>query len=540
MTARSTQPGGPTAAVFDLDGVVTFTAHVHYSAWKALFDPYLRARTTRYAEPFRPFEPPDYQAFVDGRPRYEGVRTFLASRGIELPYGSPIDAPGHETVCGLGNRKNQLFDALLQEQGVEVDPHTLRLIEDLRGAGIRVGMASSSRNAAAVLARAGLSALFDASVDGTTSERDGLQGKPAPDIFLQCLALLGGNPRTSIVIEDAAAGVQAGRTGGFGLVVGVDRGGNWLRLRQHGADWIVRDLAELSANRILEYLAAREHVRPNALTAWPELSRMLAGRPLALFLDYDGTLTPIVDRPDLAVLSDDMREALRHVARVWPTTIVSGRGRNDVEALVGVDTLTYAGSHGFDVAGAAGSNLRLEVDPEIVPLMTRIAAALQARTAHIPNVLIENKRFSVAVHYRLTPDQHVADVERMIDEMLVDHPQLKKTFGKKVFELRPARQWDKGKAVLWLMEHMHASGSDVVPVFIGDDTTDEDAFLALAHTGVGVVVLEMPRATAARYSLQNVDEVSMLLEQLAGMASPQAAFVSGHSTAHTRAQEKEQ
>ncbi len=533
---RATYARGQTAAVFDLDGVVTFTARVHFAAWKMLFDRYLHDRAAQ-GEPVRPFEAGDYHDLVDGRPRYEGVRVFLASRGIELPYGDPADAPGHLTVCGLGNRKNELFDALLRDQGVEVDAHAVRLIEDLRAAGVRVGMASSSRNAARVLARAKLSTLFDTSVDGVTSEQEGLAGKPAPDIFLRCLALLGGEPRASVVVEDAAAGVQAGRTGGFGLVIGVDRGGNWRRLREHGADWIVRNLAELSADGILEYLAARTHVRPNALSASAELTRRLAGKRLALFLDYDGTLTPIVDRPDLAVLSDDMREALRHVARVWPTTIVSGRGRENVAALVGVDTLTYAGSHGFDVAGPAESNLRLEVDPEIVPLLTHMAATLRTRTAQIPGVLIENKRFSVAVHYRLTPEHHIDAVERIVDETLAGHPQLRKAFGKKVFELRPAREWDKGKAVLWLLEQLHLNTPEVLPVFIGDDTTDEDGFHALEGIGIGVVVLEMPRATAAHYSLQNVAEVGMLLEQLTRVASSRRVQTPGHATVPARKEE---
>jgi trehalose-phosphatase len=512
--------GSPRAAVFDLDGVVTLTGRLHEAAWKEMFDAYLRAREARGGEPFRPFESADYRAHVDGRPRYEGVAAFLGSRGIVLPRGGRSDPPEAETVCGLGNRKQQLFHERLHRHGPEVDADAVRFVRELRATGVRVGMASSSRNAALVLERAGLTDLFDARVDGLLSEELGLRGKPAPDIFLTCLERLGGaEPGAALMVEDAFAGIEAGRAAAFGLVLGVDRGENWLALRQAGADWIVRGFHEMSAKAVRTYFRARDHLRPNALAAWPELSRELSGRRLALFLDYDGTLTPIVDRPDLAILSDEMRAALRRVAAVWPTVIVSGRGREDVSALVAVDSLTYAASHGFDVAGPAGSNLRLEVDPEIVPAMSASAGAVRKRIKDIPGVLVEDKKFSVAVHYRLAAPDRVAEIEQIVDAVLATEPRLEKAHGKMVFELRPAREWDKGRAVLWLMGTLGLDTLDVVPIFIGDDTTDEDAFRALAGHGIGIVVLDLPRPTAARYALQNVEEVRLLLDRLVAVRS---------------------
>ncbi|MBX6362853.1 MAG: beta-phosphoglucomutase family hydrolase [Gemmatimonadetes bacterium] len=244
------------AAIFDLDGVVTFTARVHAAAWKEVFDDYLRSREREHAEPFRPFTEADDRAYVDGRPREEGIRTFLASRGITLPEGDPRDPPDAETVAGFAKRKDARFHARLAEMGVDVDAGAVRLIRELRAHGVRVGMASSSKNAALVLAKAGLDDLFDARVDGTVSERLHLRGKPSPDIFLECLRRLGkSDPSRAMVVEDAEAGVEAGRAGGFGLVLGVDRGGRAAALREHGADRVVRDFRDVSVERLESDLA---------------------------------------------------------------------------------------------------------------------------------------------------------------------------------------------------------------------------------------------------------------------------------------------
>jgi alpha,alpha-trehalase len=256
----ATNNDGPEAAVFDLDGVITFTAQVHAASWKQLFDEYLRSRQQRFGEPFREFDiEGDYRAYVDGRPRYQGVQAFLESRGINLPYGTPADLPEAETVCGLGNRKNALFLAKTEEMGVEVDGEAVRFVRELRDRGIRVGLASSSKNAAPILAKVGLTDLFQAQVDGITSERLGLRGKPQPDIFLTCLKMLIGRvePQRAMVVEDAISGVQAGRSGGFGLVLGVDRNAEAAALHQHGADWVIGDFHEISADKVAEYFRSR-------------------------------------------------------------------------------------------------------------------------------------------------------------------------------------------------------------------------------------------------------------------------------------------
>lgn len=509
---------GYAAAVFDLDGVVTRTERLHAAAWKDLFDGYLRSREARFGEAFEPFCDANYVAYVDGRPRYDGVRTFLTSRGITLDDGAPDDPPDRETVAGLGNRKNRTFQRLLRERGPEVDQEAVRLIRELRRSGLRVGMASSSRNAEAVLRSAGLADLFDVRVDGVLAARLRLRGKPSPDIFLECLAQLGGEaPDHTILVEDAVAGVEAGRTGGFGLVLGVDRGGRGIELREHGADWIVHDFGELTVDRIRTYFENREHVRPNALAHWAKLMRELQSRRPALFLDYDGTLTPIVSRPELATLGREMREVIRRLAAAWPTIVVSGRKREDVQALVGVAGIHYAGSHGFDISGPGAGGLRHEVDPGLVPRVAEAARELRARTAGIPGVLVEDKTYAVAVHYRLVAEDRVAEVEGTVEQALAGRPELRKTLGKKVFELRPSMPWDKGRAVLWLLEALGLDRPEVIPVYIGDDVTDEDAFRALEDHGVAVLVSELPHPTAARYALQDIGEVRELLGRVAAL-----------------------
>ncbi|CAL9551349.1 putative protein [Actinosynnema sp. ALI-1.44] len=231
-------PDGITACLFDLDGVLTSTAVLHRRAWRRTFDDFLRPR----GEP--PFAESDYVAYVDGRPRYDGVRTFLASRGITLPEGSPDDPPDRDTVHGVGNRKNELIDAIIRQEGVTPYPGTVRYLDAVHGK-LKVGVVTSSANATRVLDAADLTKYVQALVDGVVISRDGLRGKPAPDSFLAGAEALGVAPERAAVFEDALAGVAAGRAGGFGYVVGVDRAGQRAALLENGADVVVEDLAEL-------------------------------------------------------------------------------------------------------------------------------------------------------------------------------------------------------------------------------------------------------------------------------------------------------
>jgi beta-phosphoglucomutase family hydrolase len=243
-------PDSITACLFDLDGVLTQTAKVHAKAWKQMFDAYLRERADRTGEPFREFDiHSDYDEYVDGKPRLDGVKSFLDSRGIELPMGDPSDSPDAETITALGNRKNDLVLRLIREQGVEAYEGSVKFVEQAREQGLRRAVVSSSNNCQEVLAAAGIEDLFEARVDGAVAERENLKGKPAPDTFLAGARALGVEPAQAAVFEDAQAGVQAGHDGNFGWVVGVNRTDQAQALRDHGADVVVDDLSELLERR---------------------------------------------------------------------------------------------------------------------------------------------------------------------------------------------------------------------------------------------------------------------------------------------------
>lgn len=239
-------PEGVRACLFDLDGVLTQTAKVHAAAWKKMFDGFLRDRAAKDGEPFQAFDPVgDYDDYVDGKPRYDGVRSFLAARGIDLPEGERNDPPAAATVSGLGNRKNEIVLRMIRDQGVEAYDGSVRYVRAARQVGMRRAVVSSSSNCREVLIAAGIEDLFEQRIDGVVAQQEHLKGKPAPDTFLAGARALGVAPLQAAVFEDALAGVAAGRAGGFAYVVGVDRVGQAAELLEHGANVVVTDLAQL-------------------------------------------------------------------------------------------------------------------------------------------------------------------------------------------------------------------------------------------------------------------------------------------------------
>ena len=519
------------AVIFDLDGVITKTALVHAKAWKQAFDEYLKFRQERDKEPFCEFTyENDYLTYVDGKPRYKGVKSFLESRGVNIPFGDPGDSSDKETVCGIGNRKNVKFLEIISSEGIEVYRSTIQLIKDLKQAGVRTGVASSSKNCKTILQSVNIEDLFETRVDGVVSAELGLKGKPEGDIFSTAALNVAARPGNSVVVEDANSGVQAGRNAGFGLVIGVARESNEQELFDNGADVVVKDLAEITPQWIEQWFKRKP--RP-LFENWDEVSRagerkgplvnlhysrsakeVFSSEKVVFFLDYDGTLTPIVSRPDLAVLSDQMRSVVKQLSQQYTTAIVSGRMREDVEKLVGIKGLFYAGSHGFDILGPQVSMVEPHAE-EVIPVVTEVISQLKDNLQDIEGLLVEEKKFSVAVHYRLVDEDKFLDrIQAFVEKTVKANPCLRMMQGKKVFEILPAIDWDKGKAVRWIMQAFGFDWSKVSVVYIGDDTTDEDAFRVVRSRGTAILVADKPKNSCADFQLVSPEEVKALFERI--------------------------
>ncbi|MFH1655712.1 MAG: trehalose-phosphatase [Candidatus Omnitrophota bacterium] len=524
------------AVVFDLDGVITKTALVHAAAWKATFDEYMCLREKRDFESFREFtHESDYLPYVDGKPRYDGVKSFLESRGINIPFGESSDPPDKETICGLGNKKNAIFNDILRKQGAEVYPSSIKLIKELKKTGIHTGVASSSKNCKGILESVGIADLIETRVDGVVSVKLGLKGKPEGDIFVTAARNMGAEPANSVVVEDATSGVQAGRNGGFGLVLGVARGNNESELLENGADIVVTDLSEITIDLIEKWF----HKKPRPLfDSWDKIEKksdilktkkkvlinpyyfrngkeaLLDGKRLVFFLDYDGSLTPIVDKSELAVLSNEMRDVIKELAEKHTVAIVSGRLRDDVEKLVGIKGLFYAGSHGFDIAGP-GFSMVHPVAKEAIPIVLEVIKKLKKELGNINGLLVEEKKFSVAVHYRLVDeDKYLSKIKEAVERNIQSHKQLRLMQGKKVFEILPNIDWNKGMAIRWIMQALKISWEEASVVYIGDDTTDEFAFRVVRTRGTAILVSDEIQESTADFKLSSSDEVKRLFRDV--------------------------
>lgn len=295
----------------------------------------------------------------------------------------------------------------------------------------------------------------------------------------------------------------------------MHRTGHGSVLKDKGADIVVRDLSELGVGCNSPSPETEDEVLPSALDRMGEIMRRMEGRRVAVFLDYDGTLTPIVDRPDEALLSNDMRQTVRDLAEECTVAVISGRDLRDVQGLVGIDTIYYAGSHGFDIAGPKGKRMEYQRGTDFLPVLDLAEGELRGRLDEITGTLVERKKFSIAVHFRNVEPENVGAVEEAVDRVLADYPELRKSSGKKVYELQPKIDWHKGKALLWLLQALRMDEHDVLPLYIGDDTTDEDVFEVLGDRGIGIVVARGPRPTAARYFLEDPDAVQDFLKALA-------------------------
>jgi trehalose 6-phosphate phosphatase len=501
--------------IFDLDGVLTQTAKVHAKAWKILFDSYLEKRAARENQEYVPFDADkEYRTFVDGKPRHDGIESFLKSRGIDLPQGNPSDDLSKETIYGLGNKKNKIFNEFLQKQGPTVYEDTLSLMYELKRQGWKMAVISASKNCIPILEAVGISDWFDTVVEGVLSEQLGIKGKPAPDIFFEAARRMEVTAQRTAVFEDATSGVSAAKKGGFYRAIGVNRADNEDILKKAGADVVFSDLCEIRINDRLPVRKKQITSLPRALDHIPQILQQAKDRKIALFLDYDGTLTPIVNDPEKAFLDENTRQTLEKVAGKWVVAVISGRDLTAIQNFVKLDNVYYAGSHGFDISGPANLTLEMQKGKEFLPVLEKAEGHLEKKLADIPGAAIERKQFSIAIHYRNVKQAQVNTVRQTVRLVQAEYPELRITEGKKVFELQPDIEWHKGKALIWLMEKLTLDLDTYYPMYMGDDITDEDAFESLKAIGTSIVVKGSSHPTSADFVLENTRETAAFLETL--------------------------
>lgn len=498
------------AAIFDLDGVVTKTANLHSKAWGMTFEKYNSRRKQEGKRGFEPYDPRvDYPGYIDGIPRYEGVERFLTSRNIELPKGTPQDDENTETIYGLGNLKNSLYLELIETEGVTLLDKNVDMIKNWKKMGLKTAIISSSKNCKMILEKAGLEDLFEVRIDGVTSEEKNIPGKPAPDIFLKAAEELGVKPGETLIVEDAQAGVEAGKKGNFRLVIGIINASSEKDLLDAGADIAVNDLQEVE----LELKKAKKtDSLPSALKCFGELSDIFKKEQPMLFLDFDGTLSPIVEHHKDARISEEMRELVFELSQKYQVAVVSGRGLADVRERVALPEIYYAGSHGYEISGPNGFSKDHEDAVKVMPVFEEIEPILKERLKDIAGVDFERKKFTLAIHYRQVSAEQEPKVHKLVSEVLKDHPEVLPAGGKKVIEIRPAIDWHKGKAVEFLKKQLNPD-KDPLSVYVGDDVTDEDAFKFVNH-GLGILVGEHGQDTYADYHLENIHQVEQFFRKL--------------------------
>ncbi|MDX1890783.1 trehalose-phosphatase [Mycolicibacterium sp. 050158] len=497
------------ATLFDLDGVVTDTASLHARAWTRVFDDFLRERGPRSGEDHSPFTDSDYRRHVDGRSRLDGIREFLAARGIPTVESSVGETSGATVVSELAERKQQLYEQLMTA-GVDVFDSTVALVRRLRGAGLRTAVYSASMNCEAVLRIGGVTNLFDVRVDGRVAAELGLPGKPDPALLLETATRIGARPDRCVVVEDASPGIVAGRTGGFGLVIGVGPEEHLDELLADGADAAVTDLTAVTvrtANRRMSSL-------PGALASVEMLGALLSSRRPAVFVDFDGTLSDIVTDPAAATIRPDTRAALAELSLLCPVGVLSGRDVLDVRDRIGLPDLWYAGNHGLDLLAPDGVRHDHEEALAADPALERAAESLRDLLAGVDGIELERKRHAIAVHDRRVDPTAINHVTAVVHEVGL-HEGLRVTHGRKVIELQADLDWDKGTALRWISSQLGVT--DPLPVYVGDDLTDEDAFDAVEHDGIGILVChgeDGDRLTAARFAVSDPKEAAALLTQL--------------------------
>ena len=501
------------AVIFDLCGVLTDAALVQRLAWASLFNDYLVQRPAYEGEDYSLLTNDEYYQLVDGQPRPDGVAAFLGSRGITLPRGVPSDT-GDDTICGLANRQRQLYADLLDRE-VPLLGAMITLTRKLRDIAVATVAHSSRPGCQQVSNVTGVNRLLDVYIAETAAEGPSIAANPGLVVLpeathvLDAANKLGVRPHRTVVVGDTEAGLSAGRDAGFALVIGVDRTGYADRLFERGADFVVTDLADIAVRtgdrRISEI--------PNALESYGQLAGITIGRDSVLFLNYDVALSQTVAEPGADAPVDNGAQALRNLAAVSPVVVISGRDLADIRDRVGIPEIWYAGSHGFELLGPDGSHREHATGLAAVPVLAGVAAELRGILEHIPGVRVVHTRFAVTVQYLEAASEHIDEIVATT-RRLGQRNKLRVSSGRMLVELRPDVQWDEGTRLAWIQSHVDKPKS-LIPIYIGGDFIDEDAFEAVQLAGVGIAVRHNEdgnRRTAARFVLNDLDEVREVLE----------------------------
>ena len=492
------------AVILELDGVLLDTASMHRESWAATFNACLAQHASRLAPANRAAASDDDWRIVRGRPRYDAARVWARARGLALPPGSPADPAGSGSVCGLANLQHRRFFDLVAQHGVAPFDDALAVLRRWRHGGLRLSTVAANGGTDQWLRAAGPGGAEAAVVDAETGNTaEGLR-----DLYAAAVAGQGVKPAKAVSVAASAAGVRAGRALGFGLVVGMDRTADGQELAAAGAHQVVASLRDVRFGRRVPSLRSRLDV----------LAENAASRPWLVSLDYDGTLTPIVDDPAAARLSDAMRTTLEQVSRRFRVAVISGRDRSDVAARVGLSNVIYAGSHGFDIA-YGDRTMTLPSAEACLPSLVAARRALAERLKLIAGVFLEHKRFGVAVHYRHVDPSAVDEVRSRVEGIVSRISGIRIQPGKKVFDVQPDVEWHKGRAVQWILQALDCDADPPRVLHMGDDETDEDVFRTLGSTGVGVRVGPEVLETQADYRLAGPDEVRLVLERLAADGS---------------------
>ncbi|WP_347251382.1 trehalose-phosphatase [Legionella sp.] len=496
--------------IFDMDGVVTQTTDLHFKSWKIILDHFLR----QINETNINFSHRDYLFYFDGVSRENGVKNFFNAYKIDEYkirnyYNNLADC-----INSICMKKNNLLLSIIAEDKVQVFPDCIEFIKYISDLNYKSAIISSSKNCRKVLERAGIMDLFPVCVDGKTAEEKNIPGKPNPAIFLEAANQLNLLPDECMVVEDALAGVSAAKEGRFGLVVALDRENKlFTEFSQYNPDYILTDLSKKQVNLYEVFLEGK----PTTITALYSLpiisSALTQQREVVIFLDYDGTLTPIVDRPQDAHLSPEMKKSLIELCKNYLTLVISGRQLENLKEKIGIADLYYAGNHGYEFDGPQYLGFPFEMGQEYLEDIQSFFEKTDAILKDIRGCIIENKKFTLSVHYRLVNENQHQFISSSIDLLLQDHPKLSRHEGKKVIEIRPKISWNKGIASLNFLKWIKKDNANVIPIYIGDDVTDEDAFQLFNLNGITVKVGANTN-THARYFLESPNQVKFFLDQL--------------------------